>query len=184
MHKRQIPMRIKKVLLLFISFYITLPSYIFLHEGGHSLVAILCGARITKFSILHAHMNYEGGTFNTFTSSLLHSAGFLLPLFISFLYLLFYRKNIDIIFYRIFSFCFCIMPLGSAFAWVIIPILYIIGSAPPYEDVTKFINVSGIHPLWVMVCAILLILAMINLAWHKKIIHNFIHTVNEKSVPV
>ena len=30
--------------------------YIVLHEAGHCIVAILCGATITEFSILSAHM--------------------------------------------------------------------------------------------------------------------------------
>ncbi|MDE7310746.1 MAG: M50 family metallopeptidase [Eubacterium sp.] len=35
--------------------------YIFLHEGGHALVAVLCGAKITSFSIIGAHTSATGG---------------------------------------------------------------------------------------------------------------------------
>jgi len=163
------------------SICIELPLYIFLHEGGHSLVAILCGAKITHFSILNAHINSQGGIYNTFTSSLLNIAGVLFPLFWSFLCLIFYCKNKENDFYRIFTFFICLMPVGSVFAWVLVPVLYMLGNAPANDDVTKFINNSGIHPLWVILCAILILSAMITFAWYKKVIQNFKHTVNEKS---
>ncbi len=46
----------KKLLSLFASILIAVPLYILLHEGGHGLVAVLCGACITDFSILGAYM--------------------------------------------------------------------------------------------------------------------------------
>ena len=42
--------------------------YIVLHEAGHCIVAILCGATITEFSILSAHMNYSGGNFTALSA--------------------------------------------------------------------------------------------------------------------
>ena len=52
--------------------------YIALHEGGHALVAVCCGARITKFSVFGAYTAYEGGTFTAVTLSLTNIAGMLL----------------------------------------------------------------------------------------------------------
>ena len=52
----------RKILSLFASILFTIPVYIILHEGGHALIALSCGARITEFSILGAYMRYEGGT--------------------------------------------------------------------------------------------------------------------------
>lgn len=60
----------RKILSLFASILFTIPVYIILHEGGHALIALSCGARITEFSILGAYMRYEGGTFTALTLSL------------------------------------------------------------------------------------------------------------------
>ena len=46
----------RKILSLFASILFTIPVYIILHEGGHALIALSCGARITEFSILGAYM--------------------------------------------------------------------------------------------------------------------------------
>lgn len=51
----------KVVLAVFISLVLIFPLYIFLHETGHALVAIGCGAKITRFSIASARISYEGG---------------------------------------------------------------------------------------------------------------------------
>ena len=61
-----------KILSLFASILILIPLYIVLHESGHALTAVLCGARITQFRILGAYMAYEGGIFTPFTLSLFH----------------------------------------------------------------------------------------------------------------
>ena len=70
----------RKILSLFASILFTIPVYIILHEGGHALIALSCGARITEFSILGAYMRYEGGTFTALTLSLFYIAGMLLPI--------------------------------------------------------------------------------------------------------
>lgn len=49
--------------------FIELILYIFLHEGGHALVAVLCGAKITSFSIVGAHTSWTGGSFTVFFHS-------------------------------------------------------------------------------------------------------------------
>lgn len=73
----------RKILSLFASILFTIPVYIILHEGGHALIALSCGARITEFSILGAYMRYGGGTFTALTLSLFYIAGMLLPVLIS-----------------------------------------------------------------------------------------------------
>lgn len=100
----------RKILSLFASILFTIPVYIILHEGGHALIALSCGARITEFSILGAYMRYEGGTFTALTLSLFYIAGMLLPVLISIAYMLLYRDAAQSVFYRIFSFVF---PLSS-----------------------------------------------------------------------
>lgn len=166
-----------KISLSLLGSVLIIPLYIILHEGGHSLLAILCGARITKFSIVSAYISYDGGKFNTFTLSLLNLAGMLLPLILSFFYLLFYRKDNKSVVYRVLSFFFGLIPSFSLIAWIVIPITYLYGKAPLYDDVTKFLNTSGVYPLWVTFASIILLLAMIILAWHKHMIQNYVMTI-------
>lgn len=49
------------------SLVLTLFLYILLHEGGHTLVALFCGADIMDFAFFPAHVSWMGGEFNTFS---------------------------------------------------------------------------------------------------------------------
>ncbi|WP_394921727.1 M50 family metallopeptidase [uncultured Robinsoniella sp.] len=171
----------KNILLLFVSLLIVVPLYIFLHEGGHALVAVLCGGRITDFSILQAHMSSVDGEYNTVTSSLLKAGGVLLPIIITSIYILLYRKENEKPFYRIFS---CLFVLGASFssaAWILVPILYLNGSAPVNDDATQFLNVSGINPIVVIVVAVLLLSALVIFTWRRKIFQNYLAVFRSES---
>lgn len=71
--------------------------YILLHELGHTLVAIACGAKITDFSIMRAKMSYVGGDFNQIMESLFNVAGMLLPVLVCLMFILFFNRKIFII---------------------------------------------------------------------------------------
>ena len=43
----------KKLVSLFVSLILMFPAYILLHEGGHALAAISCGARITDYTYIY-----------------------------------------------------------------------------------------------------------------------------------
>ena len=163
------------------SVIIVIFSYIILHEAGHCLVAVFCGAKITQFSILGAHMSYVGGEFNTITYALLHAAGTLLPVVVSFVFMAFYRKGYKNVFYRIFSTMFSLLPFFSLIAWILVPILYLLGEAPENDDVTKFINALGLNPWIVSVAAIVLFMSGILFAWKIKIILNYYNTCRGKN---
>lgn len=121
-------LKVKIILSLFISLILVIPIYILLHEGGHSLIAVLCGAKITKFSILGAYMSYEGGSFTPITLSLSNVAGMLLPVLAAVVYMLAYRNQAASILYRIFSFLFVLVPTGSILAWVLVPVyIWLVG---------------------------------------------------------
>ena len=122
----------RKILSLFASILFTIPVYIILHEGGHALIALSCGARITEFSILGAYMRYEGGTFTALTLSLFYIAGMLLPVLISIAYMLLYRDAAQSVFYRIFSFLFPLILTAPALAWGIVPLLYLSACHEPF----------------------------------------------------
>lgn len=171
----------KNILLLFLSLVIVVPLYIFLHEGGHALVAVLCGARITDFSILQAHMSAEGGVYQPVTSALLHAGGVLLPVITAAIYIMLYRKENEKPFYRIFS---CLFVLGSVYsgsAWILVPILYLKGSAPVNDDVTHFLNVSGMNPIAVIVLAVLLLGILTFFTWRRKIFQNYLTAFKPKN---
>ena len=152
--------KVKKIIFLFISLIFSVPAYIILHEAGHSLVAILCGAKITKFSILEAYMNYDGGVFTETSLSLFHIAGMLLPVLLSIAYMMFYRSTSVNQFYRIFSFIALVMPIGAIGSWIFVPILYLFDMAPAGDDVSKFIVSSGIAP-WIVVLGAITLLVVV-----------------------
>lgn len=166
-------LKVRKILSLFAGILFAIPIYIILHEGGHALIALFCGARITEFSILGAYMRYEGGMFTPLTLSLFHIAGMLLPVLISIVCMLVYRGAAQSVFYRIFSFLFLLILTAPALAWGFVPILYLSGQAPPGDDVTKFIESSGTSPWAVLLGAVLLLAGCLFLAWKKRIIQNY-----------
>ena len=163
----------KKLVSLLISLLLMFPAYILLHEGGHALAAISCGARITEFSILGAYMRYEGGRFTAVTLSLFHAAGTLLPVILAVVYMLAYRSGSRSVFYRIFSFFALLMPVGSILGWVVVPVLCLLGEAPGTDDAAKFIESSGLSPWIVLGGAALLFAGCLLLAWRKKIPQNY-----------
>ena len=136
-------------------------------------MAILCGAKITKFSILEAYMNYDGGVFTETSLSLFNIAGMLLPVLLSIAYMMFYRSTSVNQFYRIFSFIALVMPIGAISSWIFVPILYLFDMAPAGDDVSKFIVSSGIAPWIVVLGAITLLVSCVFFAWKKKIVQNY-----------
>lgn len=133
--------------------------YVFLHEAGHSIVAIACGARISQFSIANAHMTYAGGHFTPATDSLRNASGMLLPVGVFTLALLFFNKNNGKIIYRCCYFAACIWGIGPVLAWIIVPVICMVSTPPAGDDVAKFIVNSGWHPgiVTTLACALIAI---------------------------
>lgn len=146
--------------------------YIILHEMGHCIVAVACGATITEFSILTAHMSFVGGTFTRALDLWLHANGAMFPLIVSYVYMLLYKKDKESVPYRIFSYFVALIPTCSLLAWVVIPVLYLTGNAPAYDDVTKFLDnfSSNYHPICVTLGALVLMLVSVVLMLKKRII--------------
>ena len=171
----------KLLLYTVVSIILLLILYILFHELGHLIVMLSVGEVIDDFSILGAHVSGHGGEY-TFASTLwLHANGAVLPLIISMVYLLFYKKDRQNTFYRIFSFFAVFVPIFSLFAWVFVPIVYIKGTAPPNDDVTKFLtSFSQIaNPLFVSIAA-LVIIALCSIFFIKKgVFRNYICELKE-----
>lgn len=166
-------LKAKKVLSLLASVMCMLPLYVVLHKGGHALVAVLCGARVTSFSVAAASMSYQGGRFTALTLSLFHAAGVLLPVLAAVVYMLTYWRQTKSVCYCIVSFMVLLMPMGSILAWVIVPVLSLMGSAPRDDDAAKFIDSSGLSPWAVLLGAVLLLACCLWIAWRKKIPQNY-----------
>lgn len=153
--------------------------YIFLHELGHFLIAIACGAKNARISIMTARMTSDGGNYNQITESLLHLAGMLLPVLVCFIATTFYNQKINNIFYKYFSLMFSFVSIGSIFAWVIVPLIAIFSTPPVGDDVTEFINSSQINPLIVTLVAIFLITIMVLTATSKGVIKPYINLIKQ-----
>ena len=151
--------------------------YILFHETGHLIVMLSAGEVIDDFSILSAHVSGHGGEY-TFVSDLwLNVNGAVLPLIVSLVYLLFYKKERNNTFYRMFSFFTGLMPISTILAWVIIPFLYLNGTAPLNDDCTKFLmSFSQIaNPLFVSAAALVLIVLGSILFIKKGVLRNYIY---------
>lgn len=165
-----------------ISAFVSVILYVFLHESGHCIAAIACGATITEFSIVSAHMNYAGGSYPDTAAMWLHANGMIFPLIISYIYMFLYRRKTENRFYHLISFFIVLIPAVSAFAWVLIPIAYITGNAPAGDDVTKFLDIfSSVHcPIWISMAALILIAISVILMVKKGILHNYIKVLTRK----
>ena len=154
--------KVKLICLLAIILIITSIMYTGLHELGHCLIAVLCGATITDVDLFNRSMSYMGGHFNNITSALLHIAGATFPVIIC-LVLLYAKRKASFI-YNLFVVVFClntIISVGALQAWVIVPLLSVYSTASASDDVIKFINVLDIHPMFVSAIAIVFVIGFI-----------------------
>lgn len=162
-----------KVILAFIgSLWIAMPLYLFLHEGGHALIAILCGAKIVDFNLMQGYVIAEGGTFNDMTLALFNIAGVLIPAATLLIYLILYKRNTRGLFYQLFSVLFTGIIIFSMGVWIVVPILYMLGRANPIDDVVKFIEVLNIHPIFVTLGASIVTSLYIMYVWKKGVLQN------------
>lgn len=166
--------RVNFVLSIISSAIILLYLYTFLHEGGHALVAVLNGATITRFVLgMNAHMSFSGGSFTPFSESLRHIGGMLLPVLLLFPTLFAYRREVGSVFYHCFYFILSVGFTGSILAWVVIPVVSMVSTPPPGDDVTKFLASSGIHPLAVTLGAMALIAILVFISLRKGVFQSY-----------
>ncbi|BCN29039.1 hypothetical protein [Anaeromicropila herbilytica] len=173
--------RIKFILSSLCAIMFAIFLYILLHEFGHTLVAIACGAEITDFSIMKAKMSYFGGNFNQIMKSLLNVAGMLFPVLVCLMFTLFFNRNRKNIFYIYFFTMFFLNTTASILAWVIIPIISMFSTPPAGDDVTKFLINSQWNQLIVVLSAALLIVMMVITALYKGLFKSFLDLLNKIS---
>ncbi len=128
-------------------------AYSAVHEAGHALVAVANGARVDRFVVgPDAHVAWSGGSFSATATSLSHAAGVLLPVLLLAVALVVYRPQTRSDVYHALSFVLTACTIGSLLAWVVIPVVAAVGTPPPNDDVTRFLESSGMPPL--VLCAI------------------------------
>ena len=175
--------RVKLIFTMISAMCLELLIYVILHEGGHTIVALIAGARITEFNILvnNAHMAYEGGNFTPFLNMWIDANGALLPLLVSYIYALFYKKNIRNRFYRIFSFLFCFVNAMQLMVWVITPFLYINGIKDMSDDSFKFIDKFNYYhnPLIISLVSAVRVGTGIFLVIKRGIFNSFIEVIKD-----
>ena len=158
---------------------VTIIMYILLHESGHALVAILCGAN-TRISIISAHSWHIGGSFTATTDALLDVAGVAFPVCVSWAAMMFYSKNRKSLVYHLTYLFIFIIPISSALAWVVIPAYSMFAPFPDLtDDVVKFLNVSGIPPVIVSLSSVVIILLSIFFAARKQLLHTLIQLAKD-----
>ena len=175
--RREMNKKTKLTLCTVVSAILVVVLYILFHETGHLIVMLSAGEVIDDFSILGAHVSGHGGEY-TFVSDLwLNANGAVLPLIVSLVYLLFYKKDRNNTFYRMFSFFTGLVPISSLLAWVIIPFVYLNGTAPPSDDCTKFLmSFSQIaNPLFVSAAALVIVVLGSILFIKKGVLRNYIY---------
>ena len=133
--------------------------YTFLHEAGHALIGLLFGETLTEFSVrfwdLSAHVNMVGGELNQRQVAIQSVAGVSLPLLVWLLFISFVPRNPGFIL-RMLKLLASMMVLNTLLAWIILPIFYRFGNTPASDDVTHFLQSSGVPPLVLALVAMIL----------------------------
>ncbi len=169
--------RRKKIIILVLASLAALVFYILLHESGHCIVALACGARITEFSVITAHMRSEGGNFTFFTEMLLNCGGALLPYTVGVIWLALDGRRPAGGIYRSFSFAYLVSSMYSVIPWILIPVTFARGYAPEGDDVTRFLITftrNGRNPMIVSAAALLLLVFNLSLMIRKGTLDHFV----------
>jgi len=132
-------------------------TYTFLHESGHALVGLLFGQTLTEFNVNFLNLDAYVGMAGSLTQSQLaiqSVAGAGLPLLIWFVFIRLAPRKAGFSL-EVLKLVGTMTVLNTLLAWMILPILYLFGKAPP-DDVTNFLRYSQMPPLLLIVAAIVL----------------------------
>jgi hypothetical protein len=119
-------------------------AYIALHKGGHALTAILLGRTVTEFSLvsLKPHVLLQGqATASEQAIVAAAGSGFVIILWFAFMLLRHARSS------GFLMDCASFFAGIEMVAWFVSSCVHTI--APPNNDVTKFIMLSGVAPIFV-----------------------------------
>lgn len=161
-------MKRKMIITKLLILWLLLTLYLILHEGGHSLAVLLFGGEINYFNLnlLNAHVSYTG-KFTMLEYSIIHLAGFGLPFLLWFIFISLIPVKVEnslIKYIKVYS----AIVILSILPWVIIPILNSFGKAPEGDDVTKFLNSSGLNSILASFIFLCLLLISFYIWWKKS----------------
>lgn len=138
----------KTIIFLLIALF-TLSSYTFLHEGGHALASMLQGGRMTAFSINFFTLNAYVGLDDQLSGlgrAAMNISGMALPVVLWFLFMaLAPRRASPVV--ELLKLMSALIVLSTLLVWIAIPFFYLAGNPPPGDDVTQFLQNSGMPPL-------------------------------------
>ncbi len=145
----------KYVGLFFVGLFVAIIIYPFLHEAGHSMMAILLGAKVIDFNLLPLpYVTCEVSNLNTTSIILIGLAGMFLPMLISIIArpepFWFWYSNLVIKFICLLSFVISFIAI----------VLYLFGITLKNEDI---IQVIDIWDNGVFVLIITMVLSMIGI---------------------
>jgi hypothetical protein len=121
--------------------------YTFLHEAGHAAAGLLYGGTLYSFNFFDfsAHVGIIGA-FSAVQRSVINISGVGFPAAAWIFFLLVVPRQANPILELLKTIGSAGL-LGSLLPWILIPLVYYSGVAPPGDDVTQFLNNSNVHPL-------------------------------------
>ena len=131
--------------------------YTWLHEAGHVLLGVFFGQTWTalqvNFLALSAHVGLVGEL--TPTQHALQSiAGAALPLLVWFIFISAVPRRSSFLI-ELLKCLATVTVLSTLLAWIVLPVLYRFGQAPS-DDVSNFLNYSGMEPLLLSLMALVI----------------------------
>jgi hypothetical protein len=173
-------MQTKYLIISCLSVFIYLFIYTFLHEMGHGIIGVLSGGNINKLILgFNARINIRNTNYNSITLPLMNVMGMLLPYVVFLILSLNYKKDQSNILYKVGHGIYVFGILASLLPWVIIPLISIFTTPPRGDDVTNFIQNSGLQPMFISLLGIILFALFLYLSIQKDIIRNFMGIIKK-----
>jgi hypothetical protein len=132
--------------------------YTFLHEGGHAIAGWLFGQSLAEFDVsfwdLSAHVGMTGRELTQAQLAIRAVAGASLPFIVWVIFISLVPRTAGFSL-EVLKFLSSMTVVNTLLVWIILPILYLLRSAPP-DDVTNFLRYSQMPPVLLSVTALIL----------------------------
>ncbi|HSK67118.1 MAG TPA: hypothetical protein VK888_09315, partial [Anaerolineales bacterium] len=132
--------------------------YTCLHEAGQAIAGLLFGQSLTEFDVsfwdLSAHVGMSGGELTQTQLAIRAVAGASLPLIVWAIFISLVPRKAGFSL-EVLKFLSSMTVVNTLLVWIVLPILYLLGNAPP-DDVTNFLRYSRMPPVLLSVTALIL----------------------------